>query len=33
MAEVHPACISALSHRLKGDELIIQNAKCAKKLV
>jgi hypothetical protein len=33
MAEVRPARISALSYRLEGDELIIHNAKCAKKLV
>jgi hypothetical protein len=33
MAEVRPARISALSYRRKGDKLIIQNAKWAKKLV
>jgi hypothetical protein len=33
MAEVRLARISALSYRLEGDELIIQNAKHEKKLV
>ncbi len=33
MAEVRPTHISALSYRLEGNELIIQNAKCVKKLV
>jgi hypothetical protein len=33
MTKVRPACISASSYRLEGDELIIQNAKRAKKLV
>jgi hypothetical protein len=33
MAELRPPCISAPSYRLEGDELIIQNAKRAKKLV
>jgi hypothetical protein len=33
MAEVRPARISGPSYRLEGDELIIHNAKCAKKLV
>ncbi|CAK9231288.1 unnamed protein product [Sphagnum troendelagicum] len=33
MAEVHLARISASSYRLEDDELIIQNAKRAKKLV
>ncbi len=32
MAEIRPTRISALSYRLKGNELIIQNAKRAKKL-
>jgi hypothetical protein len=33
MAEVRPDRIFASSYRLEGDELIIQNAKRAKKLV
>jgi hypothetical protein len=33
MAKVRSACISVPSYRLEGDELIIQNAKRAKKLV